>query len=97
MNVHPDTLFNTLIHNTREATPSILASVSLDTEDVHIQMEDLNQDIQDATFGFIVRTPTPKQISSILLITKPSTSRYSSILTTPILNLRLPKTISLLF
>ena len=48
-NVHPGAVFNTVIHNNREAIPFILASVSLEPEAVHLQMKYTKQDIQDAT------------------------------------------------
>ena len=34
-------------------------SLSLDLEVVHLQMEDINQYIQDATSEYLVNTPTP--------------------------------------
>ena len=41
MNVHIDSVLNSIIHNNHEATPFILASVSLDLDMVHLQMEDI--------------------------------------------------------
>ena len=49
MNFHTDAVFNTVIHNNNEAIPIILASVYLDPEAVHLQMEDIKHYIQDAT------------------------------------------------
>ena len=49
MNFHTDAVFNTVIHNNNEAIPIILASLSLDPEAVHLQMEDIKHYIQDAT------------------------------------------------
>ena len=49
MNVHPDAVFNTVLHDTREVIPYIIASVSLELESVHLQMEEIKQYIQDAT------------------------------------------------
>ena len=39
MKFHPGAVLNNILYNTREAIPFILASVSLDTEAVHLQME----------------------------------------------------------
>ena len=60
MNIHLDKVFNTVIQNNCESIPFILYYVSLDLEAVHIQMEDTNQDIQDATSDYIDNTYTPK-------------------------------------
>ena len=50
MNVHPDTVLNTVLHNKHKAIPFILSYISLDTEVVNLQMEYIKQDIQDTTF-----------------------------------------------
>ena len=47
MIIHPDAVFNIVLHNKREAISFILASVSLDPDTVHLQMEDIKQDIED--------------------------------------------------
>ena len=49
VNVHPDAVFNTVLHYNRKYIPFILAYTSLDSELLNLQMEDTNQDIQDAT------------------------------------------------
>ena len=49
MNIHPYTVFNTVLYNTREAIPFILDSISLDPEAVCLQMEDIKKDIQETT------------------------------------------------
>ena len=54
MNVHPDAVFNTVIHNNREAFPFIFPSVSLGPEAVHLQMKDINQYTQDSTSDYLV-------------------------------------------
>ena len=59
MNVHPYTVFNTVIHNNREVIPFIPASDSLYPDTVHLQMEDIKQDIQDATSDYLISTPIP--------------------------------------
>ena len=56
MNVYPYTVFNTVLKNYREAIPFILSSVSLYPEEVNLQMEDIKQDIQDATSDYLVST-----------------------------------------
>ena len=64
MNIHTDALFNTVIHHICEVVPSVLASISLDPELLHLQMEDIKKYIQDATSNYLVRTP----ISEIYII-----------------------------
>ena len=58
MNFHPDAVFNNILHHNCEATPFIPASVSLDPESVHLQMEYIKQYIQDATSYYLVNTST---------------------------------------
>ena len=60
MNVHTDAVFNTVLQNNRETIPFILDSISLGTELVHFQMEDIKQDIQDSTSDYLVCTPIPE-------------------------------------
>ena len=60
MNIHLDAVFNTVFHNNCESIPFILPYVFLYPEAVHLQMEDTNQDIQDATSAHFVNTYTPK-------------------------------------
>ena len=59
MNYHPDEVLNTVLHDIREAIPYIMKSISLDAEEVHLQMEETKRDIQDATSDYLVNTPTP--------------------------------------
>ena len=100
MNPHPDSVFNTVLHSTCVATPFILNGVSLYPYEVHLQLEDTKQDIQDATSDYLVNTPTPnKKIlntadDSIKYINKflqPHLS-YPKPLTTSISNLTSPTT-----
>ena len=51
MNVHTYSVFNTFLYNNCEAIPFILALVSLDPEALHLQMEDIKQDIQDSIYN----------------------------------------------
>ena len=51
-------MFNNVLHNKCEATPFILASVFLDPETVHLQMEDTKQDIKYDNSDYLVSTPT---------------------------------------
>ena len=59
MNSEPDIFFFSVIHNKHEATLFILASVSLDPELVHLQMEEIKKYSQDATPNYLVNTSTP--------------------------------------
>ena len=59
MNVHLDTVFNTILHNSHYTIPFILASASLYPAAVHLQMEGIKQDIQDVTSYYLVKTPIP--------------------------------------
>ena len=43
--IHPDTFFNTDLHDICEAIPYILASFYFDVESVHLQMKEIKQDI----------------------------------------------------
>ena len=61
MNFHTYTVFNTVLHNNCEAIPFVLASVSLDADMVHLQMEDIKHDIQDATSDYLDNTPIPEK------------------------------------
>ena len=94
MNIHSDAVFNTDLYNNREATPFILSSASLYPEAVHLRMEDIKQNIQDATSDYIISIPISEKISLILLMTQSSTSRHFYSLTIPVINLRLPRIIS---
>ena len=60
MNDHPYTLLKTVIQNNREAIPFILAYVYLDLDAVHPQLENIKQNIQDATFYYLVNTHIPE-------------------------------------
>ena len=100
MNPHPESVFNTVLHSTCVSTPFILNCVSLYPYEVHLQLEDTKQDIQDATSDYLVNTPTPnKKIlntadDSIKYINKflqPHLS-YPKPLTTSISNLTSPTT-----
>ena len=51
-------MFENVLHNTREAIPYIMASVYFDQETVHLQMEEIRQEIQDATYDYIVNIST---------------------------------------
>ena len=62
MNVHPYAVFNTVLHNNHEANPYITAYVSFDPEKVHPKMEEIKQEIQDATLNYLVNIPTAKKI-----------------------------------
>ena len=66
-------MFNTVIQNNREATPFTLAYVSLDPEAVHLQIEYINQDLQDATSNYLVSISTP---DTNLLDTTDETIKY---------------------
>ena len=59
MNVHLDTVFNTILHNSHYTIPFILASASLYPAAVHLQMEGIKQDIQDVTSYYLVKTHIP--------------------------------------
>ena len=59
MNIHIDLVFKNGLQNNCEAIPFILDYVSLDQEAVHLQMEDIKQDIQDATSNYLVSISTP--------------------------------------
>ena len=58
MNVHPDAVFHTILHDTREAIPYITAFVSIDLETVHLQMKEIRKEIQDATSYYLINSPT---------------------------------------
>ena len=58
MKIHLDAVFNTILHNTHEATPFILEYLYLDLESVHLQMEYINKDMQYVTSDYLVKTPT---------------------------------------
>ena len=60
MNVYIDAVFNTLFNHNREAIPFILAYVYLDLDAVHPQLENIKQNIQDATFYYLVNTHIPE-------------------------------------
>ena len=51
-------MFETLLHNTREAIPYITAYAYFDPETVHLQMEETRQEIHDATYDYIVNIST---------------------------------------
>ena len=59
MNVNSDAVLNTVIQNTRESIPFILASLYLDPEAENLQIHDINQDIQEATSDYLVNILTP--------------------------------------
>ena len=59
INVHPDSVFNGVLHNKRAAISFILYYISLYPETVHIQMEEIKQDIKDATSDYLISTPIP--------------------------------------
>ena len=71
MNVHPDAVFTTVLYNNREGISFILACVSLYLEAVHLQIEDIKQDIQDSTSYYLFNTPTPN--TNLLNITNDKT------------------------
>ena len=58
MNIHIDAVLNTIIYNESDYIPYIIASVSLNPEAVHLQMEEINQDIQASTSNYLINTPT---------------------------------------
>ena len=59
MNVYPDAVLDTVIHNNRKAIPFILTSVFLELDMVYLQMEYIKQDIYNATYNYLVSRPTP--------------------------------------
>ena len=59
MNVHPNAVFNTVSYNNRKYIPFILESFSLYPEMVHLQIENIKQDIQYATSDYLTSTPIP--------------------------------------
>ena len=59
MNIHPDAVFNTIIHDKCGPISFIMTSVSFEPEAVHIHTEEINQHIQDATSNYLVKIPTP--------------------------------------
>ena len=59
MNVYPNAVSNTVLHNTSEAIPYITDSISFETETVHLKLEETSQEIQDATSNYLVNSPTP--------------------------------------
>ena len=58
MNVHPDAVFQNFLEDTCENIPYIKASVSLELESVHIQMEEIRQKVQDTTSDYLIKSPT---------------------------------------
>ena len=73
MNIHTDAVFNTVIHNNRYVIPFILAYISIDPYAVHMQMEDIKKNIQDATSNYFVGTP----ISEKILYIAEDTTKYT--------------------
>ena len=73
MNVHPDAVFTTILCNTREAIPYSMDFVSFELEAVHLQMEEIKKDIQDATNSYIINIPSP---NTNLLDTDDNTIKY---------------------
>ena len=60
MNVHPDSVLNTILPNKLEATPFILASVSFDLEASNLQMEYIKNIIQETTLDYLISSPIPE-------------------------------------
>ena len=58
MKLHPDTVSNALLRNIRVGLPCITTSVSYQLETVHLQLEEIRQDIQDATSDYPIKIPT---------------------------------------
>ena len=61
MNLHLYAVLNKVINNTREAIPYIIASVSFELETVHLQLELIVQEIQYATYDYLVNIPSPNK------------------------------------
>ena len=59
MNVQPDAVFNTFLHDTLDTIPYSMADVSFDPEAVQLQMEEIRQEFQDYTFYYLINIPTP--------------------------------------
>ena len=59
MNIQPDVVLNNFLYDTHEAIHYITASVSFEPETVHLQMEEIRQEIQVATSNYLVSIPTP--------------------------------------
>lgn len=58
MKPNPGSVFHTVLHNIHETTPYITESVSLYPESVHLQMEEISQEIQDATTDYLINSPS---------------------------------------
>ena len=58
MNVHTNTVFNSILQDIREAIPYITSSFSYDPVAVQLQMEEINQDIQDITSNYVFNIST---------------------------------------
>ena len=59
MKLHPELVLNTFLHNINVEIPCITTSVSYQTETVHLQLEEIRQDIQDANSDYLANIPTP--------------------------------------
>ena len=93
MNVHPGAVFNTVIHDIREAIPYITAYISFEPEKVHLQLEEIRQEIQDATSYYLINIPTPKTIFWTLLMKQSITLWNSYRLANTIMDLWPPQPI----
>ena len=51
-------MFNTVIHDTCEATPYITAYFPLDLETMHLQLEATKEEIQDTTSDYLFNIST---------------------------------------
>ena len=98
MNIQPDAVFNTILHDTHESTPNIMASVSFDPEAVHPPMEEIKQGIKGANYNSFFNTPTPNtkllntsddRIKDIKIFLQPH-HLYPEPTSTPISNLYYP-------
>ena len=62
MNIQSDAVFNTVLHNTREAITYMTDFVHFKPETVHLQLEEIRQEIQDSTSDYLINIPKPNKI-----------------------------------
>ena len=59
MNVHPEAVFKTILQNICDDLPFTTTCVSYVSKTIHLQLEDISQDIQDATHNYVTSISTP--------------------------------------
>ena len=73
MNVHLLEVFNNVLHIKPWVIPDIMSFVSLEPDAVRLKIEEIKHNIQDATYNYLIKIPTP---NTNLLNTADDTIKY---------------------